>query len=113
MNKHFHFSVHSIKTSLYSAPPAPASAGNDIGAIVGGAVGGLLAVLIVIILVVLVMWCVIVKRSTKSSGQKEPQEDKRVGPVYEEVGSTLPPREMDIELQSNQAYGQVTRVHVS
>ena len=75
-------------------------------------VGGLLAVLIVIILVVLVMWRVIVKRSTKSSGQKDPQEDKRVGPVYEEVGPALPPREMDVELQSNQAYGQVTRVHV-
>ena len=84
-----------------------------IGAIVGGVVGGLLAVLMVIILVVLVLWCVIVKRSTKSSGQKEPQEDKRVGPVYEEVGPALPPREMDIELQSNQAYGQVTRVYVS
>ena len=89
-----------------------ASPAADIGAIVGGVVGGLLAVLTVIILVVLVMWCVIVKRSTKLSGQKEPQEDKRVGPVYEEVGPALPPREMDIELQSNQAYGQVTRVHV-
>ena len=72
-------------------------------------VGGLLAVFIVIILVVLVMWCVSVKKK-KPSSQKEPQEDKRVGPVYEEVGPALPPREMDIELQSNQAYGQVTSV---
>ena len=51
---------------------APAA---GIGAVVGGVVGGLLAVLMVIILVVLVMWCVIVKRSTKSSGQKKRQED--------------------------------------
>ena len=58
------------------------------------------------------MVCDCEERYTKSSGQKNPQEDKRVGPVYEEVGPALPPREMDIELQSNQAYGQVTRVHV-
>ena len=32
-----------------------------------------------------------------------------VGPMYEEVGPALPQREMDIELQSNQAYGQVKR----
>ena len=42
-----------------------------------------------------------------TDGHKAP-----VGPVYEEVGPALPPREMDIELQSNQAYGEVTRVHV-
>ena len=39
-----------------------------------------------------------------TDGHKAP-----VGPVYEEVGPTLPPREMDIELQSNQAYGEVKR----
>ena len=32
-----------------------------------------------------------------------------VGPMYEEVGPALPPREIDIELQSNQAYVQVKR----
>ena len=31
---------------------------------------------------------------------------------HELVSPALPPREMDIELQSNQAYGQVTSVHV-
>ena len=69
-------------------------------------VGGLLAVLIVVILVVLIL-CVIIKQSS----WEEPQKDKKIGPVYEDVSPALPPREKDIGLQSNQAYGQVTRVH--
>ena len=80
----------------------------NIGAIVGGVCGGLQAVLIVITLVVIVMCCIFVNRNTKPNSQEEPQEVKRVGPVYEEDGPALPPKEMDIELQCNQAYCQVT-----
>ena len=35
-----------------------------------------------------------------------------VGPMYEEVGPATPTREMDIELQSNQAYSQPREIDI-
>ena len=52
--------------------------------------------------------CDVIMNNSFTAGPNSENEGARVGPVYEEVGPAIPTQDKDIELQSNQAYGEVT-----
>ncbi|XP_064399980.1 uncharacterized protein LOC135346320 isoform X1 [Halichondria panicea] len=82
---------------------------DNVGAIAGGSLGSLF----VVVVLVVVVFIVLVKK-TKSSTQLSDNKVPKVaaGPVYEEVGLVTAQRTQDIQVVSNEAYGQMAKKNI-
>ncbi|XP_064404908.1 uncharacterized protein LOC135350117 [Halichondria panicea] len=82
---------------------------DNVGAIAGGSLGSLF----VVVVLVVVVFIVLVKK-TKSSTQLSDNKVPKVaaGPVYEEVGLVTAQRTQDIQVVSNEAYGQMAKQNI-
>ena len=94
------FSVNMFVSWFVDTLPPPVS-------VIGVAVGVVIAFLFVmaIIMGVIIVTCLVRRGKAKKRDVESTQQNTPSGPVYEDIS----PRREDIELETNQAYGEVRR----